>query len=59
MLNDKSTYTIGSVIMAFNEVCPERLDLIHQHYRKLCKMLVDAEEWGQIAIIGLLIRYAR
>jgi len=59
MLNDKPTYTIGSVIMAFNEVCPERLDLIHQHYRKLCKMLVDAEEWGQIAIIGLLIRYAR
>ncbi|CAG8508232.1 2712_t:CDS:10 [Ambispora gerdemannii] len=59
LLNDNSSFTIGSVIMAFNEVCPERLDLIHPHYRKLCRMLVDADEWGQIVIMGLLLRYAR
>ncbi|CAG8841520.1 8426_t:CDS:2, partial [Racocetra persica] len=59
LLNDKSPFTIGSVITAFNEVCPDRLDLIHPHYRKLCRMLIDADEWGQIAIMGLLLRYAR
>ncbi|CAG8441070.1 3847_t:CDS:10 [Acaulospora morrowiae] len=59
LLNDNSPFTIGSVIMAFDEVCPQRFDLIHPHYRKLCKMLIDTDEWGQIAIISLLLRYAR
>lgn len=59
LLGDTSAITIGSVIMAFNEVCPERFDLIHPHYRKLCKMLVSTDEWGQMAIIGLLLRYGR
>jgi hypothetical protein len=31
---------LGSVIMVFEEVCPERLDLLHKHYRKLCNLLV-------------------
>lgn len=59
LLKDNSSFTIGSVIMAFNEVCPHRFDLIHPHFRKLCRMLIDADEWGQVAIIGLLLRYAR
>ncbi|ORX88456.1 hypothetical protein K493DRAFT_268293 [Basidiobolus meristosporus CBS 931.73] len=59
LLKDKSAFTIGSVIMAFNELCPDRFDLIHKHYRKLCYMLIDTDEWGQIAILRLLLRYAR
>ncbi|ORZ09403.1 adaptin N terminal region-domain-containing protein [Lobosporangium transversale] len=59
MLGDNSTFTIGSVIMAFNHVCPDRLDLIHPQYRKLCRMLVDMDEWGQITAIDLLLRYSR
>ncbi|KAF9581376.1 AP-3 complex subunit beta-2 [Lunasporangiospora selenospora] len=59
MLGDNSTFTIGSVLMAFNQVCPDRLDLIHPVYRKLCKMLIDMDEWGQIIAIDLLLRYAR
>lgn len=50
---------IGSVIMAFEEICPKRYDLIHKHYRKLCNVLVDMDEWGQVAILRLLTRYAR
>uniref|UniRef100_A0A669QSG9 Adaptor related protein complex 3 subunit beta 1 n=1 Tax=Phasianus colchicus TaxID=9054 RepID=A0A669QSG9_PHACC len=49
----------GSVVMAFEEVCPDRIDLIHKNYRKLCNLLVDVEEWGQIVIIHMLTRYAR
>jgi len=45
--------------MAFLEVCPDRLDMIHQRYRQLCAQLLDADEWGQIAIMNLLLRYAR
>ena len=49
----------GSAIQAFEEICPERVDLIHKKYRKLCHLLVDVEEWGQVVIINTLTRYAR
>ena len=49
----------GSAIQAFEEVCPERIDLIHKNYRKLCNLLVDVEEWGQVVIINMLTRYVR
>lgn len=49
----------GSVVMSFEEVCPDRIDLIHKNYRKLCNLLVDVEEWGQVVIISMLTRYAR
>lgn len=49
----------GSVVMAFETVCPERIDLIHKNYRKLCNLLVDVDEWGQVMIINMLTRYAR
>ncbi|XP_042660244.1 AP-3 complex subunit beta-2-like [Tyto alba] len=38
---------------------PERIDLIHKNYRKLCNLLIDVEEWGQVVIINMLTRYAR
>ncbi|XP_038148440.1 AP-3 complex subunit beta-1 isoform X1 [Cyprinodon tularosa] len=59
LLKDKSTLVAGSVVMAFAEVCPDRIDLIHKNYRKLCNLLVDVEEWGQVVIINMLTRYAR
>lgn len=45
--------------MAFETVCPERIDLIHKNYRKLCNLLVDVDEWGQVTILNMLTRYAR
>ncbi|XP_055968535.1 AP-3 complex subunit beta-1 [Sorex fumeus] len=59
LLKDKSTLVAGSVVMAFEEVCPDRIDLIHRNYRKLCNLLIDVEEWGQVVIIHMLTRYAR
>lgn len=50
---------MGSAVMAFEEVCPDRIDLIHKNYRKLCNLLVDVEEWGQVIIMNMLTRYAR
>ena len=45
--------------MAFEIVCPERIDLIHKNYRKLCNLLADVDEWGQVTILSMLTRYAR
>ncbi|KAK7043657.1 AP-3 complex subunit beta [Paramarasmius palmivorus] len=59
LLRDRSPLSIGSVAIAFEYVCPTRLDLLHQHYRRLCRTLVDVDEWGQVELMNLLLRYAR
>eukprot|EP00049_Salpingoeca_infusionum_P018335 m.356755 g.356755 ORF g.356755 m.356755 type:complete len:885 (-) comp17622_c0_seq1:169-2823(-) len=59
LLADRTTMVIGSAILAFEEICPDRLDLLHVHFKKLCNMLIDLDEWGQIAVIHLLVRYCR
>ncbi|CAG0883112.1 unnamed protein product [Darwinula stevensoni] len=59
LLSDRTTLVMGSAVMAFEDVCPERTDLIHKTYRKLCNLLTDVEEWGQVIIINMLTRYAR
>ncbi|XP_056646948.1 AP-3 complex subunit beta-1 [Diorhabda sublineata] len=59
LLADKTVLVIGSAVMAFTEVCPERVDLIHEVFRKLCALLVDVDEWGQVTIVNMLTRYAR
>ncbi|KAI6178551.1 Ruby [Aphelenchoides besseyi] len=59
LLGDKRTLVLGSAVHAFEQTCPDRLDLLHRHFRALCRALVDVDEWGQIVLIGLLTRYAR
>ena len=49
----------GSAVQAFEHVCPERIDLIHKNYRRLCNLLVDVDEWGQLTVLNMLTRYAR
>ncbi|KAG6828949.1 hypothetical protein H0H87_000222 [Tephrocybe sp. NHM501043] len=59
LLKDRSPLSIGSVAVAFEAVCPTRLDLLHQQYRRLCKIIVDVDEWGQVDLANLLLRYVR
>ena len=59
LLGDKQYYVVGSAVTAFLEICPERIDLIHKHYRPLVKKLIDMDEWGQLATLKLLTIYAR
>lgn len=58
LLADRTVLVIGSAVMAFTKVCPEREDLIHMVYRKLCNLLIDVDEWGQVIIVNTLTRYA-
>lgn len=46
-------------MQAFEHVCPDRVDLIHKNYRRLCNLLVDIDEWGQVTVLSMLTRYAR
>ncbi|KAF7596339.1 AP-3 complex subunit beta [Aspergillus hancockii] len=59
LLGDTQYFVVGPAVSAFLEVCPDRVDLIHKHYRSLVRKLVDMDEWGQIATLRLLTFYAR
>ena len=59
LLRDRSPLSIGSIAVAFDAVSPTRLDLLHPHYRRMCRLLIDLDEWGQLMWLNLLLRYAR
>ncbi|CAE6456436.1 unnamed protein product [Rhizoctonia solani] len=59
LLRNHSPLSVGAVARAFSILCPHKLELLHPHYRRLCKVLVDADEWGQVELLDLLGRYAR
>ncbi|CAI5439169.1 unnamed protein product [Caenorhabditis angaria] len=59
LLADRRSLVLGSAVYAFDEICPDRLDLLHKHFRALCRGLADVDEWGQIVMINMLTRYAR
>lgn len=59
LLGDKQYFVTGAAVSAFLEVCPDRIDLIHRHYRGLVRKLVDMDEWGQLATLRLMLTYSR
>ncbi|KAJ4379689.1 AP-3 complex subunit beta [Didymella sp. IMI 355093] len=59
LLGDKQYFVTGAAVAAFLEICPDRLDLIHPHYRSLVRKLADMDEWGQLATLQLMMVYSR
>ena len=57
LLGDSSPGVIGAAAAAFASICPNDLTLIGRNYRRLCEVLPDVEEWGQIILIGVILRY--
>lgn len=59
LLGDKQYYVAGAAVSAMLEICPDRIDLIHKHYRTLVKQVVDMDEWSQLATLRMMTYYAR
>lgn len=59
LLMDKDPEVVGAAVMAMSEVCHNRDDLVHSIFRTLCQSLPDCDEWSQIVIMRVLLRYAR
>lgn len=59
LIADRSTSVIGAAIVAFDEIAPDNWELIHPHYRRMCKLLKDIDPWGQISVMQMLLRYVR
>ncbi|XP_021768998.1 AP3-complex subunit beta-A-like [Chenopodium quinoa] len=57
LLNDHSPGVVGAAAASFSSICPSNLPLIARNYKRLCEILPDVEEWGQIILIGILLRY--
>lgn len=57
LLNDNSPQVVGAAASAFATVCPNNFLLLGRKFRRLCEILPDVEEWGQIILIGILLRY--
>ncbi len=50
---------LTSAVVSFVEMCPNDLHLLHGCYRKICHLLTDMDEWGQIVVLDVLSRYCR
>ena len=59
LLTNFDAGVLGATLYAFDEVCPDRYDLLHPHYQKLCHLLADLDSWGQVVAIKVLTRYCR
>jgi AP-3 complex subunit beta len=59
LLQSPSPITLGASLTAFNAICPDNLSFLHPHYRRICRLLVDTDEWGQVVALDILVRYAR
>ncbi|KAG5490681.1 hypothetical protein JKF63_00803 [Porcisia hertigi] len=59
LLSDRSPDVVGAAALAYTRICPDEWDLVHGVYRRLCTILKECEEWGQVVLLRLLLRYAR
>ena len=59
LLGDRQYFVAGPAVSTFLEICPDRIDIIHKHYRSLVRKLVDMDEWSQLATLHLLLGYSR
>ena len=59
ILADDNVYVLSGGLYAFNVLCPNKFDLIHANYRKICHLLADMDEYGQIVALQILLRYCR
>ncbi|MQL85956.1 hypothetical protein Taro_018464 [Colocasia esculenta] len=57
LLNDHSPGVVGAAAAAFKSICPNNLSLVGRSFRRLCETLPDVDEWGQIVLIDILLRY--
>ena len=55
--DDSISLVLSSVMYSFLELCPDRLDLLHGSYRKLCTWLVDMDDAAQVVLLDILSRY--
>ncbi|XP_078428645.1 protein affected trafficking 2 [Wolffia australiana] len=57
LLNDRSPGVVGAAAAAFNIICPNNLSLVGKNFKRLSEIVPDVDEWGQVVLINILLRY--
>lgn len=52
------TMVLTSALIAFAQLSLQ-LHFLHHSFRKICHLLTDMDEWGQVVVLDLLTRYCR
>lgn len=59
---DRTTMVLSSALVAYAELTGAdvtTLHMLHGCFRKLCHLLTDMDEWGQVVCLEVLTRYTR
>jgi AP-3 complex subunit beta len=59
LLSDSNVMVVGPALIAFNQICPEKLDLLHGHFRRIVRSLPQLEFIFIPNALQILTRYAR
>ncbi|QLL30250.1 hypothetical protein HG536_0A00670 [Torulaspora globosa] len=59
LLSDADPLVLSSAVVVLHECFPERLDLLHSHFRYFCSVLHRMDPFSQAVLITLLIRYCK
>lgn len=59
LLADNNPEVVSAALSTFRKSFPDRLNMLHGIYRRLCRSLPTLNEWGQSAALEILVKYAR
>lgn len=59
LLVDVDPSVTGAALSVLAVCWPDRLDLVHKVFRRVCRILPQLDEWSQIFICEMLARYGR
>lgn len=59
VLKDPYMLVVGPAVLVLHILFPNRLDLLHPHYRRICRGLSNFEDWYIPTTLTVLLRYAR
>lgn len=59
LLKDKVPAVLSCALAAWEILCTESTDILHQSYRQICRMLIEMDEWGQLVAMRVLTIYVR
>lgn len=59
LLADDAPTVIASALETYEKVCPDRAELLHPSYRRICSSLSQMDEFNQVSVLRILEIYAR
>lgn len=59
LLADPDPLVISCTLVVLQNCLPDRLDLLHGHFRRYCAVLPSLSHWAQSLLVEMFIRYSK